>query len=134
VAVRLEADGAGLLTAGARPAIIGGAPPQFGGEAAWWSPEHLLLAAVNLCLMTTFQAFVSRQALEVRRYQSLVKGILEKTPAGIVFTSIVVDVELETAAERVEDAKRLLESAKHYCIVSHALKTPVDLRIVANAG
>jgi organic hydroperoxide reductase OsmC/OhrA len=132
--VRWEADGSGVVSAGTRPAIVGGTPPQFGGRPEWWSPEHLLLSAVSLCLMSTFQVFMARQPFEVRRFSSLVKGILDKTAAGIAFTSIVIEVELETAAERIEDAKRLLESAKRHCIVANALKTPVDLRIAATAA
>ena len=42
-----EGDGA-VLTDGMKPAIVGGPPPQFGGFADWWSPEHLLVAAASL--------------------------------------------------------------------------------------
>lgn len=129
VSLHALSDGSGVLTAGARPQIAGGPPPQFGGQPDWWSPEHLLLSAVSLCLMATFQAFMARQPFEVRRYASTVKGMLDKTADGIVFTSIVIDVAFETAAERVDEATRLLEKAKRHCIVSNALRTPVDLRV-----
>jgi hypothetical protein len=77
----------------------------------------------------TFQAFMARQDFEVRHYASTVKGMLDETPDGIVFTSIVIEVAFETPAERVDEATRLLEAAKRHCIVSNALRTPVDLRV-----
>jgi organic hydroperoxide reductase OsmC/OhrA len=89
----------------------------------------LLLSAVGLCLETTFQVFAAKEGLAVPRYSSLVQGVLEKTPAGIVFTSITAQVELTVAADAFATAERLLHSAKKYCIVSNSLKTPVDLRV-----
>jgi organic hydroperoxide reductase OsmC/OhrA len=133
VAVAWNPDGSGVVTAGSRPVILGGPPPQFGGRPELWSPEHLLLSALSLCLMSTFQVFLARQPFRVHGCSSRVKGILEKTAEGIAFSSIVIDVDFEAAAHRVEDVKRLLETAKRYCIVSNALKTPVDLRITAKA-
>jgi organic hydroperoxide reductase OsmC/OhrA len=134
VSLQWEGGDAGLLSAGSRPAIVTGPPPQFGGEPEWWSPEHLLLSAVSSCLMTTFRAFAAKQALDVQRYSSVVKGMLAKTPTGIMFTSIVISVDLTAAPDRLVDAVRLLEDAKHYCIVANALKTPVDLRISPRAA
>jgi organic hydroperoxide reductase OsmC/OhrA len=131
VALRWEGDGRGVLEAGSRPAIVAGLPPEFGGEADRWSPEHLLLSAVSLCLMNTFHVFAAKQALAVQSYSSAVKGILDKTRAGLAFTSIVILVELSAPAEQLEEAERVLENAKHYCIVANALKTPVDLRVMA---
>jgi organic hydroperoxide reductase OsmC/OhrA len=127
-------DGSGVVTAGSRPAILGGPPPEFGGQPELWSPEHLLLSALSLCLMSTFQVFLARQPFRVHRCSSRVKGILDKTAAGIAFASIVIDVDVEAAAHRVDDVKRLLETAKRHCIVANALKTPVDLRITAKAA
>lgn len=134
VSLQWSAGGSGELSAGSRPAIVTGPPPQFGGEPEWWSPEHLLLAAVSSCLMTTFGAFAAKRKLDLRHYSSVVKGMLAKTPTGIMFTSIVIGVDLIAAPERLVEAVRLLEDAKHYCIVANALKTPVDLRISPRAG
>jgi organic hydroperoxide reductase OsmC/OhrA len=134
VSLEWDPPSAGRLSAGSRPTIVTGPPPQFGGEAEWWSPEHLLLSAVSSCLMTTFQAFAAKHALELQRYSSMVKGMLAKTPTGLTFTSIVINVELVAAPERLAEAVRLLEDAKRHCIVASALKTPVDLRISPRAA
>jgi organic hydroperoxide reductase OsmC/OhrA len=120
----------GAVLASGRPDIIGGAPPEFDGRADWWSPEHLLLSALGLCLMTTFQAFAARAGLHVARYASRVDGVLDKTPSGLAFTSIRVVVDLGVSEADQARAQQLLASAKRHCIVSNALKTPVEVESV----
>ncbi|HET7293437.1 MAG TPA: OsmC family protein [Vicinamibacteria bacterium] len=127
-------DGQGRISAGARPDIVGGPPAQFGGRDDWWSPEHLLLGAVSLCLLTTFRALADARGVEVMDYSSQVKGILDRTSEGPAFTSIVLDVELKVPEGQKERAAELLERAKRICIVSHALRPPVDLRTTVAAG
>lgn len=39
-------------------------PPEFGGPERTWSPEHLFVAAVSSCLMTTFRAIAEMSELE----------------------------------------------------------------------
>jgi organic hydroperoxide reductase OsmC/OhrA len=115
------------LSSGSRPVLVGGPPPEFGGEPGWWSPEHLLLSAANLCLMTTYQALVKRAGWEIAGYRSEAEGILDKTREGLVLTRIVLRVAIQVAAERVEEARKILETAKKYCIVSNSLQRPVEV-------
>jgi organic hydroperoxide reductase OsmC/OhrA len=122
-----------ILAAANRPEIVGGAPPEFDGRAEWWSPEHLLLSSVALCLMTTFQAFAERARLHVAGYESRVEGVLDKTPAGLGFTAIRLAVDLHVAEEDRARAEQLLQSAKRHCIVANALKPAVELQIVVKA-
>ena len=74
------------------------------------------------------------RGLKVSRYASLVKGILDKTPTGIGFTSITLHVDLAVEPGDAERAARLLQSAKKHCIVANSLKTPVDLRVLVTAA
>ncbi len=119
---------AATLGAPPSPTIEGGAPATFGGRDDWWSPEHLLLASLGLCLKTTFDWFAAREKLHVAHYASHVRGVLDKSPAGLVFTSLSVAVEVRVAAEQVERARTALEAAKRGCLISNALKTPVEVR------
>jgi len=118
----------GRIESADRPRILGGPPPEFGGPAHWWSPEHLLLSSVGLCLMTTFQALADRQGLDLRRCDNVVEGTLDKTPDGLRFTSIVVHADVEVAEADIERARNLLQSAKRHCIVSGSLRTPVEVQ------
>jgi organic hydroperoxide reductase OsmC/OhrA len=115
------------LHAPPRPDLAGGAPPEFGGDATVWSPEHLLMASIGLCLETTFDAFATRDHLAVAGWSATVEGTLDRSPAGLVFTRIVARVELTVDADEVDRARKLLVRAEKACLVSAALKVPVEL-------
>jgi organic hydroperoxide reductase OsmC/OhrA len=133
--VRLFAgNGSAILAGGNRPDIIGGPPPEFDGSDRWWSPEHLLLSSVALCLMTTFQVLARRADLHVAAYDSRVDGVLDKTAAGLAFTSIRLTVELRVAESDRARAQELLQTSKRYCIVANALKPAVELQAVVKAA
>jgi organic hydroperoxide reductase OsmC/OhrA len=122
-----EGKSRAALSSGPRPVLVGGPPPEFDGEAGWWSPEHLLLSAANLCLMTTYMALARRVGLELASYRSIAEGILDKTKEGLVFTRITLRVGIEAPPEWLEQAQNLLETAKKHCIVSNSLKRPVEV-------
>jgi len=128
-----EADRHGTLMAPPRPSLAGGPPPEFDGRPERWSPEHLLLSSVNLCQMTTFLALAGKARLPIAGYRSRAEGTLDKTEAGIVFTSIAMRVELQVAAAEVERAEQLLHTSKKHCIVSNSLKPPVTLDVSVTA-
>jgi organic hydroperoxide reductase OsmC/OhrA len=124
----------GLLIADPRPRIPAGAPPQFGGTDGVWSPEELLVAAVLLCLKTTFDAYARRDSLEVRDWRGTGTGVLEKSPTGPAFTAVQLRVQLRVAPGDEERARKLLDTAEHHCIISNAIKAPVLLEASVVAG
>lgn len=117
----------GLLSADPRPSIPAGAPPQFGGTDTVWSPEELLVGAVLLCLKTTFDAYARRDSLEVRDWRGTGTGVLEKSPTGPAFTSVRLQVEFKVGPGDEDRARKLIETAEHHCIISNAIKAPVQL-------
>lgn len=129
-----EGGSRAALSSGPRPVLVGGPPPEFDGEPGWWSPEHLLLSAANLCLMTTYMAMAKKFGVQVSRYRSRAEALLDKTRDGIVFTRIALRVEIEAPADRLEEARNVLETAKKYCIVSNSLKQPVEVEGVVEAA
>ena len=122
-----EGETRAALSSGARPVLVGGPPPEFDGDPTHWSPEHLLLSSANLCLMTTYMVLARKAGLEIGHYRSQAEGILEKTKEGIVFTRISLQVSILAPASRLEEARKLVEAAKRYCIVSNSLKRPVEV-------
>jgi organic hydroperoxide reductase OsmC/OhrA len=122
-----------VMVSGDRPWILAGPPPEFDGRADWWSPEHLLISAAALCTMTTVQALAARARVPIGGYKSHAEGTLDKTAAGIVFTGIVVAVEVTVAEEHRARMEALVETAKKHCIVSNALKVPVTVNAVVRA-
>jgi organic hydroperoxide reductase OsmC/OhrA len=120
--------GAALEAAGRRP-IEGGAPSEFGGRDSWWSPEHLLLSSLSLCLMTTFEALSRRARLAVLGYDCRAEAILDRVESGLAFTALALHVRVAVAPADAERAPQLLESAKRHCLVANALAVPVTLDV-----
>jgi organic hydroperoxide reductase OsmC/OhrA len=129
-------DSEAVLSAPPRPDIVGGAPSEFDGRDDWWSPEGFLMASVSLCIETTYQAFARRQKLQVLSWSSRAEGVLDKTAAGLVFTTIRVDVDLVVPAAEVERAEKLVETAEKHCLISNSLKATVTVvaRVTAAAA
>jgi organic hydroperoxide reductase OsmC/OhrA len=131
--VHLEGRESGaVLMAPPRPRLIGGAPAEYGGRDDWWSPEHLLLASLCLCLRATFETLARLKHLEILGYEANARGVLDRTPSGPAFTWLVIGVELTVPPSEQERARALLEKAKQHCIISNTLNVPVQLHATVN--
>src|SRR6188472_4546001 len=53
------------VEAPSRPSISCGPPPEFDGDATAWSAEQLLLSAIGMSVLTTFEAFAARAQVTV---------------------------------------------------------------------
>jgi len=117
------------LMAGPRASILVGAPPEFGGTAQVWSPEHLCVAAVSTCVMLTFVTIAANSKVSVRAYTASATGTLEKVEGrGMEITHVVVKPRVtigpDVDPERLE---RLLKMAEKNCFISNSLKATVTL-------
>lgn len=111
------------------PAVLVSAPPEFNGEAGLWSPEHLLVSAVETCLMTTFLAIAENSKLEMLDYASSSHATLEWIDGdGYRFTELTVRprIEIATGSDSGK-AVRIVEKAHKHCLVSNALNFPVHV-------
>ena len=123
------------ITSGERPVLPGGPPPQFDGtDETRWSPEHLILAALSQCLMLTWISLNKRSQIPLKSWNGKGESVLEKTKEGLVFTSFKLTVSLKTDASRIDEARKLLETAKKYCVVANSLKTPATLEAIVEAA
>ena len=103
------------------------APPyEFDGPGDAWSPEHLLLAAVETCFLFTFRAIASAAHVEFLAIDVITEGVVERIDEVTRFTEIVVrpHVTLALGADRAR-AYRVVARAERACIVSASLATPV---------
>jgi organic hydroperoxide reductase OsmC/OhrA len=107
-----------------RLSLHGGPSSAFDGDAASWSPEYLVLSSLGICMLTTFEAFAARDAIELSQWNATVNGTVERTPEGLMFTSIVLSIEMEISGH-VERVGKTLEDAKQYCLVLNSLRVPV---------
>jgi organic hydroperoxide reductase OsmC/OhrA len=107
-----------------RAPLHGGPSREFDGDAGSWSPEHLMLSSLGLCMLTTFEAFAARDGIEVVRWDATVNGTVERTAEGLMFTSIVLGIDMEITGN-VARVESTLEDAKQYCLVLNSLRVPV---------
>lgn len=102
-------------------------PPQFpGGISNKWSPEHLLVAAVNSCLMTTFLAIAENSKLLYKSFQSNAYGKLELLDGKYMISEITLKPVLEIEdASLVERADRVLQKSEAACLISNSVKSKI---------
>jgi len=84
--------------------------------------------------MLTWISLNKRSQIPLKAWESKGESVLEKTKEGLVFTSFKLSVALKTDAGRIDEARRLLETAKKFCIIANSLKTPPTLEAVVEAA
>jgi len=129
-AVRLVGGPSGyaeLATAGPPP--IAAAPaPQFEGPGDAWSPEHLLLAAVEACFLFTLRAVARHAKVEFRALQVDATGIVDRSGGVTRFSEIVLRPTITVDGRTSRDVVlRLLTKTEHACLVSASLATPIRI-------
>lgn len=115
------------LRAAGLPELNVSTPPEFKGEAGLWTPEHLFVAAAEICLMATFIGISELSKLEIAAYQSEARGRLEKVEGnGLQFTEIVISptVELNKLVD-LPLAERVMAKAAKGCLVANSMLTRV---------
>ena len=105
------------------------APPvDFDGPGDAWSPEHLLLAAVETCFMFTFRAVAQASKFDFVSLELSAAGTVDRKDGTSRFTEIVLKprLSLPKGANR-ERAIRIIEKGEKACLVTASLSTPVRL-------
>src|SRR5215471_10598446 len=130
VRIDWKQDRKGVATSHVLPESIEVAtPPEFPkGIAGIWSPEHLLLAAVNSCLMTTFLAVAENSKLEFINFESNANGKLEKVDGKFLISEITLNPIVSIKFEKdKEKAIKLIEKSEAICLISNSIKSKIIL-------
>lgn len=111
------------------PELEFASPPEFGGPPRIWSPEHLFVAAVASCLMTTFSAMAANSGVEVIEYSDQSTGHLRRADNGLYSIDRVVlrPTVVISPESKVDRAQRLLEKAEHVCLISRSVNSETTL-------
>lgn len=121
----------GLLTAidDGLPELDVASPPEFGGPSRTWSPEHLFVASVTSCLMTTFMSMAERSGVEVVSYHDESVGRLSRDEDGLFrIERITLRPRIVIAPEsRLDRAERLIEKAERVCLIGRSIDTETVL-------
>jgi peroxiredoxin-like protein len=110
---------------------------DYDGPGDAWTPEHLLLAAVETCFLFTLRAVSKLSHVPFVTVQVTAVGTVDRRDGMTRFVEIILRPRLTVApgTDR-ERARRLLEKSEKACLVSASLSTPVRLEadIVEPAG
>ncbi|MFW6044483.1 MAG: OsmC family protein [Planctomycetota bacterium] len=97
-------------------------PSDFGGPKGVWTPEDLLVAAVNSCVMTTFLYHQAKSNFLLREYESSAKGRLAYGEDGLKLEEITLRPVIVVGAETdVQKARETIEQAEEGCLISRTL-------------
>ena len=104
-------------------------PPEFPkGMEGVWSPEHLFVAAVNSCLMTTFLAIAENSKLAHNGFSSKAVGKLESRDGKYEMSEVKLMPTVVIASEADRDkAMRILQKAEAACLISNSIKSKIIL-------
>lgn len=102
-------------------------PPEFPkGMPCIWSPEHLFVAAISSCLMTTFLAVSENSKLPFVSFSCEAIGKLDKVDGKFMMTEVTLKPTLVIEqADQYDRAKRILEMSEKACLISNSVKSTI---------
>jgi peroxiredoxin-like protein len=121
-------EGYAVISVAGIPELRTAPPADFDGPGDAWSPEDLLMAAVESCFLFTLRAVARASKLEFESLELSGEGTLDRKDGATRFTEIVLRPRLKLPAGGDRDkAMRVLEKSEKACLVTASLSTPVRL-------
>ena len=121
----------GRIAIDGRPEMPTGSPHA----ADRYSPEHLLVAAAEVCLANYVVLIAKRSKLALHDYQSRADGELEfEKGAGYRFKRIVIRPVLRVDPGSEDLAARVVDKSHRACLIARSLSCPVDIEPVIETG
>jgi len=119
-------SGYAALSAQGVPDLRTAPPADFDGPGDAWSPEHLLLAAVQTCFLFTLRSIARASHVAFVSLELVAAGTVNRQEGVTRFTEIVLRPRLVVAAgiDR-ERALHVLEKSERLCLISASLSTPI---------
>ena len=121
-------SGYAVLTTSGIPDLRTAPPADYGGPGDAWSPEHLLLGAVQTCFLFTLQSIARLSHVDFVSLELDAAGTVSRQEGVTRFTEIVLRPRLVVppGTDR-ERALHMLEKSEKQCLVSASLSTPICL-------
>lgn len=107
-------------------------PPEFAkGMPGVWSPEHLLVAAVSSCFMTTFMAIAENSKLDFSDFDCRASGKLDETENGLMISEIRLFPKVVVLHDSdIDKAKRVLTKSERHCLITNSVRSQVTMEPV----
>jgi organic hydroperoxide reductase OsmC/OhrA len=110
------------------PDLRAAPPAAYDGPGDAWSPEHLLLAAVQTCFLFTMRSVARASKLDFVSLELDASGTVDRREGVTRFTEIVLRPWLVIPeGGDLGRALRMLEKTERSCLVTASLSTPVRL-------
>ncbi len=133
-ACRWTGERRGTLASPGKPDLQVATPPEFRGHEDVWTPENMLVGALEACVMLTFLYYADRADIKLVEYSSEAEGQLDAGRAGMAFTSFKVQADaLVGDQEDVPKAQRPMNRAADACLVTRSLAAEVDVQMRVRA-
>jgi organic hydroperoxide reductase OsmC/OhrA len=111
------------------PTFHGAPPAMFKGESGKLTPEDLMIASINSCLISTLTSVAMRENFEFASFGVETTGTIERTESdGYRFTKMVQKVRVGVKSE--EDkliALDLLHKAHDSCWMGNSIKAEITI-------
>jgi peroxiredoxin-like protein len=126
--IKLTGKGEGIIESTDKPSIKLSTPVEFGGKAGIWTPEELLVASVNSCLMTTFSYYAAKKDFKFISYESQAEGIIELFEMKYSFSRITIKPKIKVSSKGdIETVKNLLKISEENCFITNSIKARIIL-------
>ena len=97
-----------------------------------WSPEHLVLAALARCTLTSLRHHAQRAGIELTS-SAAARGTVTKRSSDDRYAFVEIAVELDVALEPApENVRELLARAERDCFVGASLTVEPEYRWLVN--
>jgi len=116
------------------------AHPLAGGEGAFPCSGDIFLASLAACQEITLRMVAAAMGITLTRADVRVEGDMDfqgtmgtdpETPVGFQAIRILIDIEADAPADRLE---RLAQRAEKYCVIASTLRTPPSMELVVKTG
>ena len=104
-------------------------PASFGGTGNEWSPEHLFLASISSCFMTTFLVLADKKRLPILNFECHAEGQVQFLNGRFQFTDILVYPKIIIQdALLIEKAHDLMKKTEKYCLISNSISSSITYK------
>jgi organic hydroperoxide reductase OsmC/OhrA len=119
----------GVLSSAGKPNIEAATPPEFNGHPGYWTPEHLFVASIEACLMSTVLSIIDKQRLNIISYHSQATGYLQTVDDVFRFAEVLIQPQI-VISHNTDSAKRsnALMLAEERCLIGNSLITKVTVK------
>jgi len=105
------------------------APPEFGGIAGKWTPEHLFVASVVSCYIMTFISVAAAMRIEFEEMKCEGIGTLKPTEGTkMEFVEVILKPTVVVRSEQLkEKTLKAIKVTHDHCLVARSLKSEVKV-------